>query len=105
MFRTMFRTTALAAALTLTAAAAQASPAWTTSGVNFRAGPGTWHPVIVYLPRCAVLEVQRYENGWAYASWQGQWGWLSQRYVSGSNSHCQPRPAYGGTSGGYAPRY
>ena len=107
----MFRTAALAAALTLTAAVAQAAPGWTTSGVNFREGPGTWHPVIVHLPRCAVLDVHRYEGSWAYANWQGQWGWVATSYVSGSNGHCTARPSYrsshGSSSygGGYGGRY
>lgn len=102
----MARTLTLAAAaFALSAGLAQASPGWTSSGVNFREGPGTWHPVITYLPRCAPVEVGRHESGWAYVEWQGRWGWVAQNYVRASDAHCQPGYQGGHTGGGQRPRY
>jgi uncharacterized protein YraI len=92
------------AALTVSASIAQASPAWTSSGVNFREGPSTGYPVIAYLPRCAAVDVNGYEGGWARVNWQGNWGWVAQSYLRGSNAHCGHYSQRHGS--GYArPRY
>lgn len=103
----MIRIPALAAAvLALSATIAQAAPAWTSSGVNFREGPGTWHPVIAHLPRCAAVEIGGYEGGWAHVEWQGRWGWVAQSYLRQSNAHCNWQPSHRpGHSGGYGRRY
>lgn len=84
-------------------AAAMAGSSWTTSGVNFRTGPGTYYDVIGYLPKCAELTTYGYDNGWVEVSWEGQRGWVSAKYLADSNGHC----GYGAKkkSGGYDSGY
>ncbi|WP_370207670.1 SH3 domain-containing protein [Pararhodobacter marinus] len=103
----MFRNLLIAATLTLLPAAASASEAWTTGGVNFRSGPSTHYTVITTLPRCAVIHTHEWQDGWVRASWQGRYGWLSGRYVSDSNAHCNAgyRPAPSGGHSGYSRGY
>ncbi|PWE31066.1 hypothetical protein C4N9_04765 [Pararhodobacter marinus] len=103
----MFRNLLIAATLTLLPAAASASEAWTTGGVNFRSGPSTHYAVITTLPRCAVIDTHEWQDGWVRASWQGRYGWLSGRYVSDSNAHCNAgyRPAASGGHSGYSRGY
>jgi N-acetylmuramoyl-L-alanine amidase len=86
----MLRTTILAtiAAIVLPAATALADTSWTTSGVNFRSGPGKYYDVIGYLPKCAKLETYEYQDGWVEISWEGSRGWVSGRYLADSNAHC-----------------
>lgn len=84
----MLRHTLLAATLALVPVAASASDAWTTAGVNFRAGPSTYDPVIATLPYCAAITTYEWRDGWVRAEWQGTHGWLSGRYVADTNAHC-----------------
>ena len=99
----MIRYTLIAATLALLPAAASATEAWTTAGVNFREGPSTQYAVITSLPRCAVIDTYEWQNGWVRAAWQGHNGWLSGRYVADNNAHCgsgyHAAPS-GGHSGG-----
>ncbi len=98
----MLRNALLAAATLITllpAGAAMASNAWTTTALNFRQGPGTYYPVVHALPYCAALTTYEWQNGWVRAEWDGNYGWVSGRYVSDSNAHCQsgyvaPAPSY-----------
>lgn len=91
----MIRHAFIAAALTLIPAAASASDAWTTAGVNFRDGPSSYYAVIATLPRCAVIQTYEWQSGWVRAEWQGQYGWLSGSYIAESNAHCTYQaPAY-----------
>ena len=88
----------LVAALLLPASGALAANAWTTTALNFRDGPGTHYPVVHYLPHCAALTTYEWQDGWVRAEWDGQYGWVSGRYVVESNTHCQPgyhAPAHG----------
>lgn len=101
----MLRTTLLAAiaAIVLPAATALASTSWTTSGVNFRSGPGSYYDLVGYLPKCAKLVIYEYQDGWVLVDWDGSRGWVSGRYLSDSNAHC----GNGGkkSSGGYSSGY
>lgn len=99
MFRKIVSAALLAAVLP---AAAMAGSSWTTSGVNFRAGPGTYYDVIGYLPHCAKLTTYGYDSGWVEVSWEGQRGWVSGKYLAESNSHCgKAKKKSGGYGGGY----
>lgn len=94
----MFRKIVSAALLaTLVPAAAMAGSSWTTSGVNFRTGPGTYYDVIGYLPKCAALDTYGYQDGWVEVVWEGQRGWVSSKYLADSNAHC----GYGKKKSGY----
>ncbi|MCB6177791.1 SH3 domain-containing protein [Rhodobacter sp. Har01] len=85
----MFRTLATAALIAATLpAAAMAASHWTTGGVNFRTGPGTYYDVIGYLPKCAALDSYGWQDGWVEISWEGQRGWVSGKYLAESNAHC-----------------
>ena len=75
-----------------------AQNAWTTATLTFREGPGTQYPVIHSMPHCAALTTHEGQDGWVRAEWDGQYGWVSGRYVVESNTHCQPgyhAPAHG----------
>lgn len=103
----MFRKLATAAVIaTLLPAAAMAGSSWTTSGVNFRSGPGTGYDAIGYLPKCAALDTYGYQDGWVQVGWQGQRGWVSAKYLAQTKAHCSygRKKAYG-HSGGYNSGY
>ena len=86
----MLRTTMLAAAVTLaTATASFASTGWTTSGVNFRSGPGGSYGVIGWIDRCSRITVGYRQGGWYQITWGGQRGWVASRYVTRDRAHCR----------------
>lgn len=92
-------TAALAATTLITATSAMASTAWTTNGVNFRSGPGTYYDVIGYLPRCADVATYEYQDGWVEVRWDGATGWVAAKYLAESNYHCSAKKkSYGGSS-------
>lgn len=93
---------ALAVAALTPAGAAMASNAWTTTALNFREGPSTHYPVIAYLPHCAALTTYEWQDGWVRAEWDGQYGWVSGRYIAETNAHCQP--GYQAPRAGYGRR-
>lgn len=95
----MIRKTFLASALLLTfTASAFASSGWTTAGVNFRDGPGSYYAKIGTISRCAHVEYDRSENGWYRVNWNGRWGWVSARYITTDSGYCasysKPRAGY-----------
>jgi uncharacterized protein YraI len=90
----MFKRFALAAAIALTTAgAALANPGWATQDLNFRTGPGTDYEVIAKLAGCTRMHVYESYGSWYKVQWNGYWGWVSARYVSGSDDHCYYAPA------------
>lgn len=89
MLRTTLKTASLAIALTVaTAGTSLASTGWTTSGVNFRSGPGSGYGVIGWIDRCARVTLQYRQGGWYRITWSGRQGWVAARYVTSSSSHC-----------------
>ncbi|MGA0539873.1 SH3 domain-containing protein [Neotabrizicola sp. VNH66] len=84
----MFRKIIAAAVITATLPFAALAGSWTTSGVNFRSGPGTYYDVIGYLPKCASVTAYDWQDGWVQVSWEGQRGWVSAKYLADSNAHC-----------------
>ncbi len=90
----MFKRLALAAAIALTSAgAAVANPGWTTQDLNFRTGPGSDYDVIAALHVCTRVYVYESYRGWYRVTWEGYQGWVSTRYISGSDAHCYYAPA------------
>lgn len=55
----------------------------TVSGVNLRAGPGTWYPVVMAMPPSAALTIYGCLDAasWCDVSWGGARGWVSSNYV------------------------
>lgn len=55
----------------------------TVSGVNLRAGPGTWYPVVMTMPPSAALTIYGCLDAasWCDVSWGGARGWVSSNYV------------------------
>lgn len=102
----MIRTATLTlAALALSTVAAAAAPAWTSTEVFFRDGPGIWHPVITQLPYCAAVDTSTYENGWARVMWEGRWGWVSMDYLTSAGEHCAPGYRSGASNSGSTNTY
>ena len=92
-------------ALTATSASFAAGTGWTTASVHFRDGPGAYYASLGTLSRCAKLGLDYVENGWYRVQWNGQWGWVSQRYITASADYCAnyhaPSGGYGKPSGSY----
>ena len=96
----MIRTALLAALAASTfAGAAAAASGWTTTGLNFRDGPGTQYRSVAYLPHCAELTTYEWQGGWVRAEWQGQYGWVAARYVAENNAHCTNYGSTGHSTG------
>ena len=90
----MFKRLALAAAIALTTAgAALANPGWATQDLNFRTGPGSRYDVIASLNACTRVHVYESYGSWYRVTWNGYEGWVSARYISGSDDHCYYAPA------------
>jgi hypothetical protein len=89
---TKIATTLLAGALSLGAAAAVADPAMTISDLNMRVGPGTQYAVVASIPGGASIEASDCDGGWCAAIWQGEQGYVSQRYLDFGGD----RQPYGG---------
>lgn len=85
----MFKRIVLAAAVALTTAgAALANPGWTTQDLNFRTGPGSQYEVIAALSGCSKVHVYESYGSWYKVKYQGYYGWVAARYVSGDSDHC-----------------
>lgn len=95
----MLKTIAVTIALTLASTGfASAATAWTTGAVNFRDGPGTNYYKLGSVQRCTRVEAGENQNGWYRISWNGNWGWVSGRYLTWDGSYC--RGGYNQNSGG-----
>jgi uncharacterized protein YraI len=73
-----------AAAIALPAAAMAAQPAFTTTDLNLRAGPGTAYPVVDTLPGGTRLRIQGCIAGYNWCSivWRGEYGWVQGDYLA-----------------------
>lgn len=71
------------AALTLlaTVGAATAAPAYVTSNVNVRSGPGTGYAIVDALRRGEQVDVQQCRGSWCYVEKRGPDGWVSANYL------------------------
>jgi hypothetical protein len=70
-----------ALALVATTAAASAAPAYATSNVNVRSGPGTYYGVVDTLRRGEQVDVQQCQGSWCYVEKRGPDGWVSSSYL------------------------
>lgn len=71
------------AALTVlaTTAAASAAPAFATSNVNVRSGPGTGYGIVDALRRGDRVDVQYCRGSWCFVEKRGPDGWVSASYL------------------------
>ncbi|GLQ08618.1 hypothetical protein GCM10007913_05500 [Devosia yakushimensis] len=69
-------------AMLATATVAMAAPAYVTSNVNVRSGPGTGYGVVDTLRRGEQVDVQQCRGSWCYVEKRGPDGWVSANYLS-----------------------
>jgi uncharacterized protein YraI len=71
------------AALTVIAstAAASAAPAYVTSNVNVRSGPGTGYAIVDALRRGESVDVRQCRGSWCFVEKPGPDGWVSANYL------------------------
>ncbi len=69
-------------AMLATATVAMAAPAYVTSNVNVRSGPGTGYGVVDTLRRGEQVDVQQCRGSWCYVQKRGPDGWVSANYLS-----------------------
>lgn len=89
MFKTRLKTAALAVAVTVATAGTSFATGWTTSGVNFRSGPGTNYGVIGWIDRCSRVNLGYTQGGWYRVTWSGRQGWVASRYITQRQSYCR----------------
>ena len=105
-----------ALAMLATTAAASAAPAYATSNVNVRSGPGTGYRVVDALRRGERVDVQYCRGSWCFVEKSGPDGWVSANYLNrggrpgwdddGWNRppHWNPRPPHHSDWGPRPPR-
>ena len=71
-----------ALAMLATTAAASAAPAYATSNVNVRSGPGTGYRVVDALRRGERVDVQYCRGSWCFVEKSGPDGWVSANYLN-----------------------
>src|SRR6476659_5119195 len=71
-------------AIALPAAAMAAQPAFTTTDLHLRAGPGTDYPVVDTIPDGSRLRIQGCIAGynWCNVVWRGEYGWAQGDYLA-----------------------
>ena len=62
------------ALIALSATSAIATPAYVTSTVNLRSGPGTGYEILAKIPGSALVDATSCINGWCEVAWQGRNG-------------------------------
>ena len=70
-----------ALALLATAGSAFAAPAYATSNVNVRSGPGTGYGQVDVLRRGEQVDVQYCRGSWCFIEKRGPDGWVSASYL------------------------
>jgi hypothetical protein len=69
-------------AVLATTAAASAAPAFATSNVNVRSGPGPGYGVVDALRRGERVDIQYCRGSWCFIQKRGPSGWVSANYLS-----------------------
>jgi len=87
-----------ALAMLATTAAASAAPAYATSNVNVRSGPGTGYRVVDALRRGEQVDVQYCRGSWCFIEQRGPNGWVSANYLDRGG-----RPGWNGNQGWHRP--
>ena len=62
----------------LSAASAEAKPAYVASTVNLRAAPGTSNEIIAKIPGGSLVDADNCTDGWCAVTWQGKSGFAIQ---------------------------
>lgn len=73
--------TLAALALAATTAGAFAAPAFATTHLNVRSGPGTHFRVVDVLSRGERVDIQYCRGSWCFVEKRGPDGWASARYL------------------------
>lgn len=76
----------VAFALIASTSAALAAPAYVTTQLNVREGPGTRYARIDVLYRGDVVDVQYCDSGWCFVAKRGPNGWVSAKYLSSNRN-------------------
>lgn len=71
-----------AAALVGSSVAALAAPAYATSNVNVRSGPGTGYGAVDVLRRGESVDIDYCRGSWCFVEKSGPDGWVSASYLS-----------------------
>lgn len=79
--RKLFASGLATLAVLATTAAASAAPAFATSNVNVRSGPGTGYAIVDALRRGERVDVQQCRGSWCYVERRGADGWVSASYL------------------------
>lgn len=91
--RKLFASGLATLAVLATTVAASAAPAYATSNVNVRSGPGTGYSIVDALRRGERVDVQQCRGSWCYVERRGANGWVSANYLdSGRYDNGWDRP-------------
>lgn len=66
------------ALIMLSATSAPATPAYVTTNVNMRSGPGTTNEIMVRIPGGSLVDATNCTDGWCAVTWQGKSGFAIQ---------------------------
>ena len=90
------RLTLCAGALAVVSAtSAIAAPAYVTTNVNMRSGPGTMNEIVTRIPGGSLIEANNCKDGWCAVSWQGKSGFAIETALDMSGRvPYRPRAAY-----------
>lgn len=79
---------------------AVARPAWTTTNVNLRGGPGTDSEIIATIPAGSTVHITSRSGEWCAVTWNGQSGYaIARNLASGARrrlTQYRPQPYYAG---------
>lgn len=77
-------------ALVASTVAASAAPAYATTNVNVRSGPGTSYGVVDALRRGERVDVQYCQGSWCFVEKSGPNGWVSSNYLDRGGPGVRP---------------
>lgn len=90
--------TAIFAVNALCASAAFAATSWVgpNTNLNVRSGPGTNYGVVGSLRACTGFDVVSWQNGWAQFTHNGNYYWVSGKYLINQpcDSYTPPKQNY-----------
>ena len=88
----------------LSAATAQAEPAYVTSTVNLRSAAGTTNEIVAKIPGGSLVDASACDGGWCEIAWQDKKGFAIQSALDMSGRVPQQRAAATGPAYQPAPR-
>lgn len=81
-----------------TASAADAVSRQTTGDVNMRTGPGTSYGILCVVPNGSTISVAEVSDGWCYATYGSNQGWVSAKYVANVTPAASSAVTYNGSA-------